>query len=197
MDTKLQADYDNMNSRNRITASPQTRRHIILTGMPASGKSTIGVILAKLLGYDFVDTDLVIQHQTGKRLSSLIESEGLDGFLRLEGEIVSGIGPFDMETVIATGGSVVYSEKAMRHLRKLGTIVYLEVPFEVLERRLSNMKARGVVMHDGQSLRGLYEERRVLYESYADMTISEGGLSVEEVLRLLEKRLPEQARIPG
>ena len=178
-----------MIDNSRITVSDHKPEHIILTGMPASGKSTIGVILAKLLGYDFVDTDLVIQRRTGKRLSDLIRSEGLDGFLRLEGEIVSEVGPYDTPTVIATGGSVVYSEKAMTHFRQFGRIVYLEVPFDVLEPRLRNIKARGVVMREGQTLKELYKERCALYEAYADVIIREGELSAEEVLALLEKKL--------
>lgn len=169
--------------------SQPVQKHIVLTGMPASGKSTIGVILAKILGYDFVDTDLVIQRRTGRRLPELIESEGLKGFLCLEGDIVSEIGPFDTGTVIATGGSVVYSEKAMRHLREIGRIVYLEVPFENLERRLRDMKSRGVVLRPGQSLGELYRERSVLYERYADITVREGDLPVEEVVRFLTEAL--------
>ncbi len=150
---------------------------VILIGMPASGKSTAGVILAKVLGLDYMDTDLLIQRMAGQRLHAIIEERGVDGFLELEEEACLRIGQDPAAggsgAVIATGGSAVYSEAAVRHLRSLGTVIYLQVPYPVLQRRLRNIRQRGVVLREGQSLRDLYEERVPLYERYADITIPE------------------------
>ncbi len=152
-------------------------RNVILIGMPASGKSTVGVVLAKALGYDFVDTDLLIQKEKNARLQEIISQEGNEAFLATEEEICCRLTA--QETVIATGGSVVYSERAMEHFRILGRIVYLEVGYEVLKARLVDVKARGVVLPKGVSLRELYEERRVLYEKYADLTVAENNMGLE------------------
>ena len=152
--------------------------NIILIGMPTSGKSTVGVILAKLLGMDFVDTDLIIQKKTGRRLSQIIEEDGLDGFINIEEKVCSNIE--ETNTVIATGGSVVYGEKAMKHLRNIGKVIYLEIDYETLEERLHHTKQRGVVLRPGQSKKELYDERIVLYQKYADIIISEMGMDIEE-----------------
>ena len=158
--------------------------NIILIGMPAAGKSTVGVILAKLLGYDFLDTDLLIQLDQRRRLSDIIAQEGIDAFLAIEERICAGLQVEN--TVIATGGSAVYGPRAMAHLRALGTVVYLSVPYEVLARRLSDVQGRGVVLRRGQTLVDLYEERRVLYEGYADITLEESGSLEDTVRRLAE-----------
>ena len=156
-------------------------KNIVLIGMPASGKSTVGVILAKVLGMDFADTDLLIQRSFGRKLPEIIEEDGLDGFLRLEEEVCLYT---DMKnTVIATGGSVVYGERAMRHLKKNATVIYLEIDFETLEQRLHHMKQRGVVLKPGQTKKGLYIERVGLYKKYADAVISEEGMSIEETVQ--------------
>ena len=157
--------------------------NLILTGMPASGKSTSGVILAKILGMDFLDSDLLIQKKAGKRLPEILAERGLSGFLALEEETVCGIGA--NQTVIATGGSVIYGRKAMRHLKTLGRVVYLEVPYELLEGRLMDIRQRGVVLRSGQTLRELYDERVPLYEEWADLTVSEEGRTLEETVRTL------------
>ena len=133
--------------------------NIILVGMPTSGKSTVGVILAKILGYNFVDADIVIQKKDGRRLSEIIEQEGVDGFIDIENRINSGIET--ERTVIATGGSVVYGTEAMQHYKNIGRIVYLKVGMDVLTKRLKDVKQRGVVMRPGQSLIALYNERSV------------------------------------
>lgn len=154
--------------------------NIILVGMPTSGKSTVGVIVAKILGYNFVDADIVIQKKDGRRLSEIIEQEGVEGFIDIENKINSGI---EVEkTVIATGGSVIYGVEAMEHYKNIGRVVYLKVGMEVLTKRLKNVKQRGVVMRPGQSLISLYNERSVLYEKYADITIDEKDNTMEEVV---------------
>ena len=156
------------------------KNNIILIGMPASGKSTVGVILAKILGYNFVDADIVIQEKEGRKLSEIIESEGIDGFIDVENRINSDI---EVEkTVIATGGSVVYGKEAMEHYKNIGKVIYLKVDMDVLTKRLSDVKQRGVVMREGQSLVSLYNERSVLYEKYADITIDEKTKPMEEVV---------------
>ena len=171
----------------------QKGSNIILIGMPGAGKSTCGVILAKILAYDFIDSDLVIQKKTGKKLPDLIRERGVDGFIRLDEEINASIEA--SVSVIATGGSVVYGVRAMEHFRRSGTVVYLKVSYEELERRLIDIAGRGVVLRDGQTLAGLYRERTVLYEKYADITICEEiqtpeglrRLSTEEVVTCLSQ----------
>lgn len=147
--------------------------NIILIGMPASGKSTVGVILAKLLAYDFVDTDLLIQRREGKPLSAVIEERGIDGFLAAEEAAVLSLKAEN--TVVATGGSVVYSEAAMKHLKRGGRAIFLDVDYETLHKRLTDIRGRGVVLRDGQTLRELYDERLALYRRYADAAVGEGG----------------------
>ena len=154
--------------------------NIVLIGMPTSGKSTMGVILAKILGYRFLDADIVIQEKIGKKLSEIIESEGIDGFIDIENRINSGIET--QRTVIATGGSVVYGKEAMDHYKNIGRVVYLKVDMDTLTKRLHNAKQRGVVMREGQSLVSLYNERSALYEKYADITIEEKDHTMEEVI---------------
>lgn len=154
--------------------------NIILIGMPGVGKSTIGVILAKILGYEFVDADLVIQKEEGMLLKDIIREKGADGFIRVENRINSQLCVH--HSVVATGGSAIYGEEAMAHFKQIGTVVYLKQSFRVLNRRLRNIKNRGVVLKEGQTLRDLFEERRVLYEKYADITIDEYGLNIEETV---------------
>ena len=157
-----------------------TRENIILIGMPTSGKSTVGVILAKILGYRFIDADIVIQEKEGRKLSRIIAEDGIDGFIDIENRINSGINA--KKTVIATGGSVVYGKEAMEHYKKIGKVVYLKVSLETLKKRLHHAKQRGVVMREGQTLDLLYKERALLYEQYADITVDEGDDSLEMVI---------------
>ena len=163
------------------------RDNIVLIGMPGVGKSTIGVILAKVLGYQFLDADLLIQEQEGKLLKDIIAEVGTDGFIQVENRVNASIDC--TKTIIATGGSVIYGQDAMEHLKEIGTVVYLEVPFSVLEKRLSDIKGRGVVLKDGQTLYDLFMERTPLYEKYADVRVSEEGLGVEETVDLLVSKL--------
>lgn len=156
------------------------KKNIVLIGMPGAGKSTIGVILAKVLGKDFIDADLVIQKEEGRLLSEIIEQEGPDGFLSIEERVNASLEPEG--AIISTGGSVVYGEKAMEHLGRIGVIVYLKLSCKAVESRLRDIRGRGVVLRDGQTLSDLYEERSVLYERYAEVTVEEDGLGVEETL---------------
>ena len=161
-------------------------KNIVLIGMPGSGKSTLGVLLAKFLGYDFVDMDIIIQKATGKKLSEIIEERGSEGFLDVEGEIVSGYKPEgNHPTIIATGGSVVYRESAMQNLRSIGKVIYLSVPCEELEKRLHHLETRGVAIKEGMTFEELYEERRPLYEKYADITVDEAGSSLSDIVELM------------
>lgn len=162
-------------------------KNIVLIGMPGVGKSTAGVVLAKVLGYEFIDADLIIQQQEGKLLREIIAEVGTDGFIEVENRVNSQI---EVEkSVIATGGSVVYGKEAMQHLREIGTVVYLKVSYDILEKRLHDIKGRGVVLKDGQDLRGLYEERVPLYEKYADITVCEDNLNVEQTIEKITEQI--------
>lgn len=163
------------------------KNNIILIGMPGAGKSTVGVILAKVLGLQFVDSDLVIQKAEGKLLKEIIAEVGTEGFIEVENRVNAGLDVTD--SVIATGGSVVYGKEAMEHLKAIGTVVYLALPYEEISKRLRDIKGRGVVLRAGQTLKDLYEERTLLYEQYADIQIDETGLNVEETINaILESR---------
>lgn len=155
--------------------------NVVLIGMPGVGKSTLGVVLAKVLGYEFMDSDLVIQRQEGKRLYQIIEEAGTDGFQQIENRVNASIEA--EKTVIATGGSVVYCDEAMEHLKKIGTVVYLKLPLKPLEKRLGNLTRRGVLLKEGQTLTDLYLERIPLYEKYADITVDEEGKNLEQSLQ--------------
>ena len=163
------------------------RNNYILIGMPGVGKSTMGVVLAKELGYQFIDTDLLIQQEEKRLLKDIIAEEGVDGFLAVEERINACIEA--ERSVIATGGSVVYGDRAMRHLKEIGTVVYLQVSYDNLVKRLGDLRNRGVVLRDGQTLQDIYAERCLLYEKYADITVSEEGLDLEGTLRELCRRL--------
>ncbi|MDD6305893.1 MAG: shikimate kinase [Clostridiales bacterium] len=153
--------------------------------MPGVGKSTVGVVLAKVLGYQFIDADLVIQEKEKKLLCEIIAEVGAEGFIEVENRINSEI--MAEHAIIATGGSVVYGTEAMAHLKEIGTVIYLKLPYDTLEKRLNDIRGRGVVLKEGQTLRGLYEERVSLYEKYADIIVDENQLNVEETIdKILE-----------
>lgn len=158
----------------------ERKDNIVLIGMPGAGKSTVGVVLAKRMGYRFVDSDLVIQEKYGKLLHELIEENGVQGFWKIENEVNASLDYHN--AVIATGGSVVYEEEAMGHLGKIGTIVYLQLPYEEVAERLGDLNARGVTLMPGQSLQDLYRERTPLYEKYADITIPCSGKMLRDVV---------------
>ena len=138
------------------------KSNIVLIGMPGVGKSTAGVVLAKVLGYEFIDADLVIQQQEGKLLHEIISEVGPDGFIAVENRVNSEL---DVEkSIIATGGSVVYGKEAMQHLHEIGAVFYLKLSYEELKNRLGDLSERGVSIRKGQTLLDLYEERKPLYE---------------------------------
>lgn len=165
--------------------------NITLIGMPGAGKSTIGVVLAKVLGYQFLDSDLLIQKQEKRRLSEIIEEEGYTGFQEVENRVNASIEAD--KTVIATGGSVVYCEEAMEHLKSIGTVVYLKLSLNALSKRLGNLKGRGVLLREGQTLTDLYDERTPLYERYADIVIDEEGKDLEASLEILLETLKDKS----
>lgn len=163
------------------------KNNITLIGMPGVGKSTLGVVLAKVLGYQFLDADLLIQKEEKRRLWQIIEQEGVEGFKEIENRVNASIET--ESTVIATGGSVVYCEEAMEHLKSIGKVVYLELSLQALSKRLGNLKGRGVLLKEGQTLQDLYEERVPLYEKYADIVVSEEGKDLEASLQSLLDRI--------
>ncbi len=162
-----------------------TLDNIVLIGMPGVGKSTVGVVLAKKLGYRFLDSDLVIQDKTGKMLHEIISEQGTEGFLRVEEEINASL---DCDrTVIATGGSVVYGPKAMEHLSQIGKVVYLKLSCDAIEERLGDLNERGVALKDGQTLQDLYNERVPLYEKYANITVDCENKMIREIVAELSR----------
>lgn len=163
-------------------------KNIILIGMPAVGKSTIGVVVAKRLGYEFIDTDLLIQKREERLLKDIIRTEGIERFLEIENEVNREV--VAEKAVISPGGSVVYCEEAMNHYKEIGKIVYLRASFETINKRISNPEKRGVVLKEKQSFRAMYDERVELFEKYADYTVDEEGLdmgeTIERVLALFQ-----------
>ena len=172
------------------------KKNLIFIGMPAVGKSTVGIVVAKRLGMQFIDTDLLIQEQEGKLLREIIAEEGQDGFLEIENRVNASVTPEN--AVISPGGSVVYCREAMEHYKKIGTVVYLKASYQTIKKRIRNPKKRGVVLRDGQSFRDLYNERVPFFEKYADITICEDGCRIEEtienVLNAVKKRRKKYRR---
>jgi shikimate kinase len=156
-------------------------KNIVLTGMPGAGKSTMGVILAKTLGRNFIDTDIVAQETTGRLLQDIIDTEGTVAFLKTEEKTILSL--HCCNAVIATGGSVVFSEKAMEHLKKEGVVIYIDISFEEMVRRLNNITTRGIVLVAGQSLLDMYNQRVPLYEECADITIDCSDGDFEQCIR--------------
>ena len=166
--------------------------NITLIGMPGAGKSTLGVVLAKILGYEFLDSDLLIQKEEKRRLYQIIDEEGEEGFKTIENRVNASI---DTEnTVIATGGSVVYCSEAMEHLKSIGKVVYLSLSLESLEKRLGNLLKRGVAIRNGSTLKDLYDERVPLYEKYADIIVDERDKGIREVVETIEHMLEGSVR---
>jgi shikimate kinase len=162
------------------------KKNIVLIGMPAVGKSTIGLLLAKRLGRYFLDTDVFIQAIVGKTLQQIIDADGLEKFCEIEAEHILCIDKTDC--VIATGGSAVYSDNAMKHLKENGIIIYLDLPLDMIKKRLTDLNIRGVVMSKGQTIDDLYKKRTPLYKKWADFTIDCRNLTHEQVVdKIIEK----------
>ena len=172
------------------------KKNLIFIGMPAVGKSTVGIVVAKRLKMQFIDTDLLIQEQEGKLLREIIAEAGHDGFLEIENRVNMSVNPEN--AVISPGGSVVYCREAMEHYKKIGTVVYLKASYQTIKRRVRNPKRRGVVLREGQTFRDLYNERVPYFEKYADITICEDGCRIEEtienVLNAVRKRRKKRRR---
>ncbi len=161
--------------------------NLILIGMPGCGKSTVGVVLAKALALDFIDSDLVIQKKMDAKLSQLLDVHGDAGFREIENRINAEIEAEN--SVIATGGSVVYGEDAMRHLKEIGTLIYLRLSYEAIADRLGDLHARGVTIQPGWTLRDLYNERCPLYERWADVTVDCEHLRLREVVQFIREQV--------
>ncbi len=167
------------------------KNNITLIGMPASGKSTVGVLLAKRLGFSFVDVDILIQEKEKRLLKEIIADVGDDGFMEIENRVNAEL---DVErSVIAPGGSVIYGKEAMEHLKDISTVVYLKLSYEDVKERLGDLVDRGVVLKNGMSLLDLYNERVPYYEKYADITVDETGVeSAGDTVDILRKMMEER-----
>jgi len=154
--------------------------NIVLIGMPGCGKSTVGVLLAKAMGKAFIDTDVVLQAKEGRKLQPMIDEIGIDAFLRKEQQAILALDC--VNTVVATGGSVIYGQEAMAHLHQHGIVVYIQLPYSEIEKRLSNLATRGVTLRKGQTLHDLYEERVPLYEVSADVICHADGFEIEQTV---------------
>lgn len=156
------------------------KNNIVLIGMPGVGKSTVGVILAKRLRLSFLDTDILIQTKEGKSLQEIIQKNHIQGFRKIEEAYLLSV--TKQSHVIATGGSVVYSEKAMKHLATHGHIIHLDISLKLLSKRLDDIDARGVLRMPGQSLTDIFNDRQPLYLKYADRTVNTDGITPEQVI---------------
>ena len=161
--------------------------NIILIGMPSAGKSTVGVLLAKRLGYRFIDTDLVIQEEEGKLLKEIIAEVGTEGFLKVENRVNASVNAD--HAVIAPGGSVIYCENAMKHFKETGKIIYLKISYDTLKQRVGDLVDRGVILRNGNTMYDMYRERSILFEQYADITIDETGKTAGEIVDYLRRHI--------
>ncbi len=161
--------------------------NIILIGMPSAGKSTVGVLLAKRLGYRFIDTDLVIQEEEGKLLKEIIAEVGTEGFLKVEDRVNASVNAD--HAVIAPGGSVIYCENAMKHFKETGKIIYLKISYDTLKQRVGDLVDRGVILRNGNTMYDMYRERSILFEQYADITIDETGKTAGEIVDYLRRHI--------
>ena len=158
----------------------EKKQNLTLIGMAGAGKSTLGVLLAKALGYDFIDTDILIQQKNKKLLQEIIDEDGIDVFLTIEEEVLSELQT--ERSIIATGGSAVYSDKAMKALKQHSIVVYLEVPYDEIVARVKNIATRGIVLKHGNSLKDAFDERQPLYHKYADIVVNCSQKDIEATL---------------
>lgn len=165
----------------------QIKNNVILIGMPGAGKSTAGVVLAKIMGYHFLDSDLVIQETEGRLLKDIIAEDGVKGFIAVEERVNARLDV--KKTVVATGGSVIYGDRAMQHLKSIGAVVYIKLSYEEIRERLGNIAQRGVVLKEGQTLTELYDERCPLYEKYADIIVDAENMTIESLALFIQKKL--------
>lgn len=161
--------------------------NIILIGMPGSGKSSVGVVLAKALGYGFLDADLLIQEREGALLQDILNDRGVEAFLDVEGEVIASIQC--RRTVIAPGGSCVCRENAMEHLRELGAVVYLKLSYDEVVGRIHNLDSRGIALQPGQTLQDVYNYRTPLYEKYAHITVEADGQTLVGTIEAVKEAL--------
>ena len=161
------------------------KNNIVLIGMPGAGKSTVGVLLAKAMNYQFLDTDLTIQQENGKKLFEIINEKGLDEFLNIENDVLSRVEASN--AVIATGGSAIFGKEAMKNLKNIGYIVYIKLSCEEIIRRVNNIKTRGIAMRKGKTMADVYKERVPLYEKYADIIVDAEGTTIEECVESIIK----------
>ena len=167
------------------------RKNVVLIGMPGAGKSTVGVVAAKRLGFRFLDSDLLIQDEYGKLLHELITEHGVEGFWQIESNVNASL---NLEnSIIATGGSACYEPEGMQHLRDISTVVYLKLPYEEVEQRLGDLNARGVTLQPGQTLRDLYDERTPLYKKYADLIIDCSGKMLRDVVAEIAEKYKKRS----
>ncbi len=171
------------------------KSNVVLIGMPGSGKSTLGIVLAKILNKDFIDADIVIQNQCDKTLQKIIDAMGPEGFIQVENQILGDLKAEN--SIVATGGSAVYSDEAMKHLSEIGTVVYLKISYDQLVTRLSDLQERGVVLKGGigMSLRELFDERKPLYEQYAEITVDVNDLSITAAARKVADALVKSGAV--
>ena len=167
---------------NSISNDMVKRKNIILIGMPGSGKSTLGVVLAKKMGYSFIDSDIVIQDTYG-----CTHEHGDAGFIKIENDVNCSISP--EHTIIATGGSAVYGKEAMEHFKEIGTVIYLKVYEKELESRLGSLKERGVVSNGKTTIEEIFEDRKRLYEKYADIVITQEGMDIRTIVEDMYSRI--------
>lgn len=163
------------------------KSNIVLIGMPGVGKSTVGVLLAKAINYDFLDSDLVIQQDSDKKLYEIINESGIEEFLRIEDKTLANINK--ERTVIATGGSAVYGENAMKHLKESGVVVYLKLSCVEIIKRINNITTRGIAMKKGKTIFDIYDERVPLYEHYADVIVDVECKNIEETVSMIIERI--------
>lgn len=164
------------------------KNNIVLIGMPGAGKSTVGVLLAKAMNYDFLDTDLIIQNRNGKKLYEIINDRGIDYFLQLENDTLQSVETANC--IIATGGSAVFGQEAMEHLKENGIIVYIKLSCEEIVRRVNNIKTRGIAMKKGKTMEDVYAERVPLYEKYAEIIVDGEDTTIEECVEKIISSLP-------